>query len=229
MSARSLARRRAMKYNASVSAGPTATLVGSEILGTGNVSSVIAALTQAVPAGATLLACIKTGGGFLPTGVSDSKSNSYAKDVQENTGGPVASIYRAHITTPLTTSDTVTVAAPSEGNLNLVLIMLSGLTNNTLDKTATTSGSSTTLTVGLSSNTTVASEIAVSVLAEGGSPPSNFSVAPSTGWTNQTAGITPNLELGVATEVLSVVGEPSCTWTPSTTGNSMAAMVATYS
>jgi hypothetical protein len=81
----------------------------------GNTASATLALTCAIacPIGDTVLVAVRGFNNATPTSVTDSKSNTYTVEDGTKLSAVGAGVYRANLTTALTTSDTITVTFPT--------------------------------------------------------------------------------------------------------------------
>ena len=93
--------------------------VGEVYVATAASVTIAVPVSQAVPAGTTVLLYARGGGGNTQamTSVSDSKGNTYVRDVftNQSAASTMVAIFSGFITTALTTSDTITVTYLTTG------------------------------------------------------------------------------------------------------------------
>lgn len=143
-------------------------------------------LSSGVPAGDTIVVLgMDDGNVYHITGVTDSEGNTYSQAVYYNNTGyqpDNQSIWFAPVTTPLTASDTVTIAwGPASTTyqaFNISVIYLTGVaTSSPLVGTAATSSYMYTASTTIPGTTTASSSVAVGLLAA-----NDFVWTPSSGW-----------------------------------------------
>lgn len=119
--------------------------------------------------------------------VADSKGNTYAVDVTANTTqASMAAVASAQITTPLTTSDTITATySVARTDRVIAACQVSGIaTSAALDKTAGTNGSTLAFDSGNTATTTVADELVIGCSVDNASAgAANPTATPSAGFT----------------------------------------------
>jgi hypothetical protein len=169
------------------------------------------------------------------TSATDTKGNTWVKDIDRPAGGGTAAIWRcSSYTTALTTADSVTLAGGlGLGGSDVTIIEVAGLVASPLDQTGIGDNSVTppsgTVNV-VSSTLGQAIEIAVTVMGNDGTAGTfTYSVSGSGGITwNQLPNIA-NWMGGVAWGMTSSTAAQGANWSFTTSsGNHVAAVIATY-
>lgn len=197
----------------------------SETTGTGSYTS--AAFSSALTVGNTLIAVVTTDGNNAGqiTGVSDSKGNTWTKDVESIGATRSVTIWRAPITTGGTGATiTVTYNAASSNNSGAVIQEWSGGTL-VLDQIKTNSGTSATPTTGASPSTTVANELVVAGCVMN-STEASFTGA-GAGYSNAGFVLVSNANAAMESAEVTVTGAQTATFTWPTS-RAYATALATY-
>lgn len=111
-------------------------------------SNIVLTLTSSRISGSTLIALIKDGQGEVPSGITDSKGNTWIIDASSGVGGSAtATIAHCNMATQLVTGDEITVSLPVSRASHVAIYEYSGAPHPLeVDVTATgTSGSTGTL------------------------------------------------------------------------------------
>ena len=121
-----------------------------------------------VPAGDYLIATFRTGSGIVPSGVTDTKGNTWIYAVSSTSGTVTNSwVYSCFVTSALTTADTVTFAHTAVANRMGLILQFSGLQSLYTDQTNSNNTSTATSTFGTNATPALSnsSELAIISLA----------------------------------------------------------------
>jgi hypothetical protein len=209
----------------------TPTLIGTQFVANSNANQQIS-LTGGASVGDTVIVSVANDGGGLPTGVTDSKGNTYVADTAglHNADDFSVRVFSSRITTALVAGDTLTVAHGTAGTWDRMLAVtrVPGLLTTTgwVDKTASAQGTGTAWNSGATTATAQANELVFGVAAAGGAAANSTQAAGLTELTD-VFGASSWIDMTVVYKIVSATGAQSVsgTWN---LGDAWGAICITY-
>lgn len=172
--------------------------------------------------GNRLIMVMTVGNSRTVSSIVDTQGNTWAID-RESGGARSTVIMSAYLTTPLTTSDTITITLNAASPGDIIAGEFSGLIASPVDKFNSNTGSTvTTVSTGTTGTLTQANELAIIGICWNGNP-GTISSEPS-GYTGFTS---PNVILKSGYRVVSATTALNESWTWAT-GRNTAAAIVTY-